>query len=266
MNYLLLYYSGAGNTEYISGKIQKALRERGESVTAKRITSNNLDGGDHDFDILGIGFPTYFRESPELIQESIRRSNGRNRPIFFYCTKGMYSGNAVRNLISLSLERDFVPRGHMEFYMPGSDALLLFARKGSVVERLLKAVHTRKIDIKINRFLSSLSDGSRAPVPPRKWYTALDDGVVKYFEAKATDGYRIFVGQFRSLEDRCIRCELCVGDCPRNNIELTDAGIEFGDSCDRCFRCIHHCPTEAIQIAGKTVDTVRYRPMKDLTI
>lgn len=89
MKYLVLYYSGAGNTEYISLRIARFLEHRGETVTIRRLTNQTIRDPDNDFDILGLGFPIYFRKSPDLVRAYLERLQGKKRSIFTYCTKGM---------------------------------------------------------------------------------------------------------------------------------------------------------------------------------
>jgi len=262
MKYTLYYYSGAGNTERISRMIRNAIAGRGHAVSATRITRDNLSLPNDDFDVAGFGFPIHFRDAPELVYEYLKSLDGRNRSIFFYCTKGLYSGNAMRSIIALSAKRHFIFRGLMEFYMPGTDALLFFARKGSLLERLLKAIHSRRIESRISEFVSSLDEGSDLSPPPAKWYTALDNWIVKPLEIRANNKYRDYVGQFHTMTDRCTECRLCVKACPRSNISASDKGIEFGENCDVCLKCIHRCPAEAIQIGEKTLNTVRWNPEK----
>jgi ferredoxin len=263
VNYTLFYYSGAGNTEYISRQIKRAIAARGHDVSMKRITLDTLDGADNGFDAAGVGFPIHFRDAPELVHDFLDRLDGRNRSIFFYCTKGLYSGNAMRHILALSERRSFVPRGVIEFTMPGTDALLFFAAKGSNRERLLKAIYTRKIASKIEDFVARLGAVQRLTVPREKWYTGIDEKIVEPLEIRANNAYRDFIGQFHTIGERCNECLLCVNSCPRNNIRLSGDGIQFRSDCDVCLRCIHRCPTEAIQIGTKTLNTVRWNPAKE---
>ena len=266
MEYRLLYYSGAGNTEYLSEVVEAGLFKRGSNVKRQRITVRNWNHLKDDFDILGVGYPIYFREAPQLVYDCLSRLDGRGRGIFVFCTKGLYSGNATRNVLSFAHNRGFEPRGFYECYMPGTDALLLLAKKGSVLERSLKAVYSKQITDKVDELIAYIEGGPGLTVPSPKWYTMLDKSIVKPIERWMDDEHRIWVQRFHILSSRCNKCELCVHGCPRNNIHLTETGITFGNECDICFRCIHRCPTEAIQIGDRTLHTVRYIPKRDLRV
>ncbi len=129
---------------------------------------------------------------------------------------------------------------------------------------MTKAVHSRKISAKIKKFINRIHEKpDMIVVPEKKWYTKLDEKIVRSFEERSNNSLRNLITQFYAIEDRCIQCEQCVQNCPFDNILLVDSKIEFGENCCTCLRCIHHCPTEAIQIGNKTVNTARYRPVKE---
>ncbi len=256
------YYSGAGNTRYIAKKLAKSFRNNTHSVSDAKISANgNADGIDDDFDMLGVGFPIYFRDAPQLATDLLRQIDGKNRPIFFFCTKGLYSGNAIRNMMALATDQNFQTVGSIEFFMPGTDVLILFTKKDSITERLFKRIHSRHIDEKIKRFVVTVTAAvlGNAPVKTsfRKWYTFFDDYVVKKLETRYNNHYMDYVGQFYSNPDSCIECMKCIRGCPRHNI-VWDEQIKFGNNCDVCFNCIHHCPTNSIQIGKMTEGNVRY--------
>lgn len=263
MDFELLYYSGAGGTELLAKIFDRQLSRRGHHVRRSRLKKNGVTVSHGGFDLLGIGFPIYFREAPQLVYDCLKTLEGSGRGMFIFSSKGLYSGNAARNVASFAEARGFEFRGRLEILMPGTDVLLLHARKASLTERFLKAIRSRRISEKVDRFVSFLETGSKEKTPAEKWYTGLDESVAKPLEIRFNNRYQDLVGQFRSITDRCSRCLLCVRGCPRENIRLTEQGIEFGANCDICFRCIHRCPTEAIQIADRTLNTVRFQPERD---
>jgi len=251
------YYSGAGNTKFIAKKIAKSFEDKSYSVQCKKITENSIKSIEDGFDIMGVGFPIHFREAPELVYDLLKGIKGKNRPIFFFCTKGLYSGNATRNIMKFSIVENFQPVGVIEFYMPGTDFLILFAKKGSFTEKFLKFIHSRKIDKKIDRFTKKLQRSKSAKIPFGKLYILPDELIVKKLETLYNNHHKDYIEQFYSNPDICIECMMCVKSCPRNNITFNEH-IQFGTNCDVCFHCIHHCPVDSIQIGNITEGNVRY--------
>ena len=258
VNISLFYYSGAGNTKFIAKKIKNSLKNQGYGVKSFRITVDFIQNRiDADADVVGIGFPIYFRNAPELVKKFLQKIEGNGRKIFFFCTKGLYSGNAVRELTLLAIKRGFKPLASIEFYMPGTDTLLLLAKKGSLLEKFFKSIHSRNITQKIENFAKNLLNQTME-IPKKKWYTFLDKMIVEKFEIVWSDQNKRLIPQFYSIDDVCIKCMKCVKGCPRGNI-VFEGRIKFGTNCDTCFFCMHHCPVEAIQIGEITKDTVRYK-------
>ena len=54
---------------------------------------------------------------------------------------------------------------------------------------------------------------------------------------------------FKVDEDKCVRCGLCVKNCPENNIKIDENGkFHFGRDCVMCTRCSFNCPKDAFDI------------------
>ena len=258
----ILYYSGAGNTEYLAHIFRDVFLKRldCEVVFFERIKRNIDIPSLEEFDILGIGFPIYFRRTPSIVFDVIDQIEGKGKKIFTFCTKGMYSGNVSREVLLRCAASRLSPAGHFEAFMPGTDALLLFARKGSISEKIIRKMRSRHLTWKVSRFAQTVLQTQGIPIPRPKWYTLFDTKVIKPLERLITRDYQALRGGYRILEDRCTACMICVNDCPEGNIEFRDGVVVFDNRCDLCLRCIHHCPTEAIQIGTKTLKTVRYWP------
>ena len=207
--------------------------------------------------MLGIGFPIHFRNAPDLVYKLIDKMRGKGRPVFFFVTKGLYSGDALKKIIEYSATKNFRHVGSVELFMPGTDFLILFAKKGSLTERFLKHIHSRDIAGKINELTRNILNPRPVRAPLSKWYVALDDYAVNKLEILYDNCHRDYIGQFLSNPNTCIECFKCVTGCPKNNITF-DGVIKFGSDCDVCFYCIHNCPTDSIQIAKITEGKVRY--------
>jgi len=49
-------------------------------------------------------------------------------------------------------------------------------------------------------------------------------------------------------EELCTGCDICVGECPNDALELASdvAKLVKPDDCDGCESCAEECPSEAI--------------------
>ncbi|PIE70537.1 MAG: hypothetical protein CSA22_07505 [Deltaproteobacteria bacterium] len=261
MKICIYYYSGAGNTACISEIISQIAQAKGYAVYRKRITKKTLETIQQEYDILAIGFPVYFRRAPLIVLDFINRQLGKNRRFFMFSTKGLYSGDASKEIQILAKERFFTCIGNMEFYMPGSDVLALMAKKNSLTEKIFKCIHSNHIKTRIEGFINSLDDLEKIEDIKSKWYMPLDNGIIKPLERHFTDSYQVFIGRFEAHKTRCDLCLHCVKNCPNFNISIIDHAIVFGTDCSFCLRCIHQCHRKAIEIKGKTEGKVRYHPV-----
>lgn len=260
MKICIYYYSGAGNTECVAKIIGKIAQSHGHQIYRKRISANSLNEIRQDYDVLGIGYPIHFRQAPSMVADFITKQTGQGKKLFTFCTKGLYSGNAAKEIQLLAKEKQFSLVGNLELYMPGSDVLALIAKKESLAECMFKSIHSRKIKTKIEFFLSSIYKSQAIGVQKVKWYIPFDKGIVKPLEYYFTNNYQIFIDRFSTNQELCDLCQFCVKNCPNSNITLNNDKIIFGSNCSFCLRCIHRCPQEAIQIKNKTENKVKYRP------
>jgi flavodoxin/ferredoxin len=258
---LLLYYSGAGNTKYIANIIEKKLTEKDHIVNSILITEKSINLLENDFDILFLGFPIIFRDAPKLVYKVFEKLSGKNRPIMVFCTKGLYSGNALKCIHKKSLENNFIPIGFLDILMPGTDLLTYVVKANSFAEKIFANIHSPNIIKKINVFISKIKVNKLVKKIYTKWYTLLDDLIVKKLELKADNDHKDWIGKFIVNNENCIKCMKCVKRCPRENIKLNNS-IIFGMNCDVCLYCINNCQRRAININQKTIDKVKYSEEK----
>ncbi|PID77766.1 MAG: hypothetical protein CSB21_03465 [Deltaproteobacteria bacterium] len=235
MRICIYYFSGAGNTECISKIIGQIAKSKGYSVYRRRITKKSLETIQQGYDILAIGFPVYFRRAPLIVLNFINKQIGNNRKFFIFSTKGLYSGNASREVQALAEKRFFNCIGNLEFYMPGSDALALMAKKNSFPEKVFKSIHSKNIKIQIEKFISSISNLEKIEEIKSKWYIPLDNAIIKPLERHFTNSYQIFIGRFAANKESCDLCLHCVKNCPNFNISIADNTILFGSNCSFCL-------------------------------
>lgn len=57
-----------------------------------------------------------------------------------------------------------------------------------------------------------------------------------------------FNGKHYKVDDKCVKCQMCVKVCPTNNIKIENGEFKFGKNCLMCMRCAHLCSKNAIKI------------------
>src|SRR5208337_2773284 len=55
------------------------------------------------------------------------------------------------------------------------------------------------------------------------------------------------------IPDKCIACQICIGECPVGAIELSSEGVALIDPevCVGCGKCFESCPVNAIKFEKK---------------
>jgi len=257
MKISLLYYSGAGNTKFIAQALSKKLKAASHRVTLTKITDSTAIDIDQTFDMFIVGFPVYDLTSPLSVKTLVSNIENTTKPIAYFCTKAFASADTIMELAEVSERKGLRNVAKIEFYMPGSDLLGMFAKKDSKTEKIVKFFHSRNIGKKLDRFVEKI-EAQNIEIFSKKWYVYLSPLIPQKWKDAFHNQYSRFVPQFFSIDDRCIECMKCVNECPRENIRF-DEGIKFEENCDMCLHCLHHCPTDAIQIGTYTEGTVRYK-------
>lgn len=260
MNIVLLYYSGAGNTKYIALNIFKRLNKRGHHVDISRITNAPLEIPNKEIDLFIVGFPVMNMEAPRLVEETIKHLNAKDKPIAYFCTKAIFSSEAIHHLSEMSTQRELRTVAKLDLYMPATDALAFIAKKGSKTEKALKFFHSRNIGKKLNHFIKKAERGKRITIS-KKWYTYLSFLIPQKSKESINNQFTKYIPDFYVQNESCVQCMLCVHNCPEKNITFEDK-IKFGTNCDMCLKCLHHCPTDAIQIGNMTIGKARYNEVK----
>ena len=208
-------------------------------------------------DMYIIGFPVYDLTSPQLVKDLISNIKDEDKSISYFCTKAFASADSIKELSELGKKKNLQTVAKMELYMPGTDALVFFAKASSLSEKIIKFFHSRNIDKKIDQFIYRIFKNRTINIA-QKWYVYLSFLIPQKVKDSFHAQYSKFVPEFYSQTDICIECMKCVDACPRDNIRF-DESIKFGLNCDMCLHCIHHCPTQSIQIGDYTQGNVRYK-------
>ena len=271
MKLLILYFSGTGNTEYIARYIEKKLYNNSQIMDISLLTIENCSPEElKEYDIICFGFPVFELNSPEIVKTFLANlSPIQNKGVFIFCTMGLWGGNAIRKIYKPFQKKGYYFLGSQSVVMPGTDDLAMLDKKSKYVKKALEKDYN--YFPKLDKFTTRIIDIAKRMSIGEK----IEELSIKPpFKIAATIIgppfhllYLIMVNfmkkKFYATKD-CTFCELCVKNCPVQNISIVDKEIIFGDQCIVCLRCIHQCPAEAIQIGKLTLGKFRWHgPLGD---
>lgn len=263
MKILIVYFSGTGNTCYCAKYLKERLAQNGNEIGIYSIEKLPKEEAAH-YDFLIAGFPVYACNIPAVMRDYLScASLTATRRAFLFCTKGFYSGNALKKASKLLEASGYCISGTADVTMPGSDGLAFLTKDSIAVKKMcnrnFKQIEpldrlAEKIDTGIKNTKNTACEIPAVTVPIKISGVILDV-IFKLIYAPVEHWMK---GKFRA-DENCIRCGLCEKNCPSHNIKVTDKGVSFGQECYLCMRCIHQCPRAALQIGKGTVGKMRWK-------
>lgn len=275
-SYRLLYFSGTGNTEYVSKEIQKLLSPKGQECQIlscdkvwtdsgrspgrkgdAKLAAETLNKFLGNADILIIAYPTYASDIPKPLDELISilpERNGMGLAVISTCTM---TGGDCCLLPAKKLKRKgygLILASYVK--MPNNIKLLPFnyppIKNGNELNEYYESVH--KI---LDNIIQALLSGKKI-IKGRGPFSRIL-GCVQRFSERFIGRY-FYKHMFATAN--CIKCKMCVSSCPMGNITFEHGYSEFGADCCFCLRCYSFCPVSAIQITEKTRDIEKYTRYK----
>ncbi|NHJ06295.1 MAG: hypothetical protein EAX90_15825 [Candidatus Heimdallarchaeota archaeon] len=223
-----------------------------------------------DYNLICLGFPVYAGMSPSLVREFIEKvPMVQNKGLFVYNTKGIAEGIANWHIIHQLEKKGFRSLGYSSFIMPASDEISMLVKKDSRLHRRMLSKNfdqIKKVDKynkKIIKTLNLLNSAQSINELPHK-------KPIKIFGFIVTAillGLYALIGEIMRkklhADNKCTTCEICIKECPTQNISLKENQIVFDNRCIFCLRCINNCPEEAIQIGKISIGKARWHGPKN---
>ena len=247
MKTIIYYFTGTGNTLAVARGIAD---EIGDTVLLP-IRKGSGTGEKHDADAIGIAFPVYFLDMPDIVKGFIEELLlPENVYIFGIATCGERPGGALFRLKDALEKEGAVLSAGFAFVMPENYI--------GPVDLMGDAPHRQeKFDAAKKRY-SAVADAikSRKTSAPEGTDSAAMKTGARMMKGLMTSVY----GTPRRLHatDACNRCGTCALLCPTKNIRVTGKGVTWGKDCVQCYACIHWCPKAAVEIGGRTKGKPRY--------
>lgn len=239
MKILFIYYTGTGNTRYLTDLAEQSFRAAGHQTSRVEISRGAPLADTRGYDLIGFGYPIYGFNSPLPFNRYVKKLIfTRGQKFFIYKNSGeTFAVNNASSRILLRVMRkkhaDFA--GEYHFVMPYN---IHFAFEKPFVREILDK------DEKLMRImLFNLQNGIVQKIESNFFYNVASAAVSIQKIGGAVNSFF-----YRADMKKCIGCMRCVRDCPENNIRFEKGRIRFGHRCDMCMRCSFFCPADAIGI------------------
>ncbi len=258
----VFYFSGTGNSWWVSETLAGALNEKGISASAysiEKITFLEADRIINECDLIGFGYPTHGSDLPFIVKKFFQNLSAvKNKKTFIFCTQWLWSGDGARvgeeylkgkNFNILWAEHFHMPSNvcvSVTWFLPYTNDKKRISKTLVKTEKRIKGFIDKIINErtyrrgfnKVSRFLGGLQR-----VPFRYFFERLRNDI--YFE--------------KSL---CIQCGECARLCPSKNLEFHGTELKTKGTCILCIRCYAFCPVSAITYMNKPHNPERGEPYK----
>lgn len=243
MNVAIFYFSGTGNTMWVSEQLAEVFWSQGVACRCYSIEQVTAEEADVIFDeatMVGFGYPIYGSDLPEPMKNFVHGLKTREpetKPGFVFCTQMIFSGDGAW-VFGKELQEKGVAIGHSaHFLMPSNISLTPWCLPlaGKRLHELILNGATRRA----KRFVTAILEGKRF----------LNGKHATWLGLLQRAPYRKLLPVLETLvgvdETRCTRCGRCVRMCPVENIRMEDVPV-FAGHCTECLRCYNFCPESAI--------------------
>lgn len=236
----IYYFSGTGNTELVANMFKEEFPKHEYNVDLIKIEDvlkNNMLIDINKYDLIGIGSQVIGYGSPSIVHKFIQRlPEVKDKKIFIFRTAG---GVAPINYnVSKSIIRVLRKKGYDVFYERvfsiASNWVVKFS--DNVVKELYKATK-KKVSIMCEEIISG---------EKRILKTSLELKILMEFVAFISAPCFKLLGKDLTVNKACVKCGLCIKNCPAQNIYEKNGKIKFKLNCNCCMRCIYSCPKNAI--------------------
>lgn len=258
MKIIIYYFSGTGNTWWITNTLQQQLSLKKHEVEWYSIESIGIEEVTkqiHTADHIILGFPVYGSTAPRPMLDFINLfpATDNKQAISIFATHALASGDSAYQIGLMFLRKGYVLKQTKHFVMMNNFHIPKFRfykpKNDHRLDQLLE-----KTNPKVERFAEEISN-EQEHIIGKNWVGHL----LGSLQRRHIDRVIQVVSKELKVEpSRCIQCGKCQRICPSKNIEMTEGAVQLGNQCVLCLRCYSQCPTAAILLGEGTKDESKY--------
>lgn len=235
--YLVLYFSGTGNTRYVANKAAGIFNGPVFSIEEKQNYEKLIASSARVI----LCFPIYHSVAPIIMKEFVTRYKKvfSGKEIIIFSTQQCFSGDGAMSIVSC-LPKTCRVIYAQHFNMPsniGNIPLYSILTKGDIKKAVVRA------DKKLREAAEEIKKGIIRKRGASRFAKLL--GKTQNFSEKKL--YETKRNDVRVTKE-CIACGRCVRSCPAHNLTLESGVITSHNQCIFCYRCVNICPKKAITV------------------
>lgn len=250
----IIYFSGTGNSKWISEELAKYASEKGidNALVSIEEGSGRVEEVFSNSTRLAIVYPIYGSDMPKNQKKILLKLKKENlTKTMLLCTQLSFSGDTNMHFKKVFSKNNLDVSVVGEFNMSNNICSPMFKQKPLInkdLERNLEANLTKLRDL-FDRFMEDkevLKDIS------------IGDTIGGISQRLGFNAFYPLYHKFFTTNDRCTKCGYCEKVCPVSCVKVTDKKVKWNSSCIFCARCYNTCPFDAINLMKDTVDNEKY--------
>ncbi len=262
---LIIYYSGSGSTKTIAEILGEILSKRLD-VTVEHIKKEYDYNKLLEYDLIVLGYPTYFFRPPIAIIEFVNNipKTKERHLIFIFATCALTSGNSFKMIKTILEQKNYEVCGFIEIKGPASDLALTSLGFIKRFQRYESKIHNKLRNME--KAICLTLEGKKCEKLIQKRFSLVPLSLVPILSKMLIPllSRRLYIDP-----NKCINCNKCVELCYHGCFQPNTPTPKLSTKdCELCLGCIHNCPTGAIKLSKRAKHKIRfdekfYKKLKD---
>lgn len=258
---VIFYFSGTGNTWWLTGELARLLREKGidaQPYSIEGAACREADALIDRCDLAGFGYPVYGSDLPQPMKDFIAGlAPVQGKPAFVYCTQWLWSGDGARTGAAFLKPKGFRICWGEHFLMPNNVTVSILSLPYTNDRSRLDAVLARA-GPGLRRFAGRIADGR----PFRHGFDPVSFLLGCIQRVPFRLAYRKLQNDIGVDRQACVRCGDCARLCPSGNLVFNGENFTTRGSCILCLRCYNFCPVAAVTYMKRPHNRRRGEPYR----